>query len=108
MCREANFNSVTRPGDSQRPVIWGDYFNPDTRMILAALEVSGDTNYELIIINSLKREEHGDKYKQINPTGTIPTLIEGSYTMLGSSDLVILIYLCHTHDQVGKKLFPDD
>ena len=67
-------------------------------MILAAMDIAGDSNKEFHVVDSLKKEElEGEKYMKINPTGRIPTLIEGSFHLLGSGDLGILFYLCATH-----------
>ena len=44
----------------------------------------------------------------VNPTGRIPTLIEGSYKVLGSGDLNVLLYLVETHKSIGNKLYPKD
>ena len=91
-------DTLNRPELKQKPVIWGDFFNTETRMILATLHISEDTDYDMIMIDSLNKKQKTDKkYKKINPTGKIPTLVEGSYTMLGSGDMLILIYLCQTH-----------
>ena len=71
-------NSINRPGDKQKIVIWGDYFNLETRMILATLKLTEDVDYGMILIDSLKNEQKKDKsYKKINPTGKIPTVVEG-------------------------------
>ena len=57
----------------------------------------------------MKKEEKKKKdYRKINPTGKIPALIEGSYTMLGSGDMLIIIYLCNTHGIIGNKLYPKE
>ena len=87
--------------------VWGDYFQSDTRMILAVLDYCGDTNYEFHSVNSLESKEEEEEYLKINPTGKIPTLKEKKYIMLGSGDTTILTYLCKAHHQCAC-LFPKD
>ena len=80
-------------------------------MILVAMEHCGDTNKTFHPVNSIdekKNELKSEPYISINPTGRIPTLIEGSYKVLGSADLNILFYLIKTHRKMGDMLYPED
>ena len=80
-------------------------------MILVAMEHCGDHNKKFNEINSIdgeKNELKSEEYKSINPTGRIPTLVEGSYKVLGSADLNILFYLMETHKNMGNMLYPTE
>ena len=42
---------------------------------------------------------------KINPTGGIPTAVEGAFTVIGSNDMKVLMYLAETHHKVKNKLY---
>lgn len=44
--------------ESNTLYIYGDYFNSDTRTILAIVKMSGIVDYHLEIIDTLKREQY--------------------------------------------------
>ncbi len=62
--------------------------------------------HEIVPVNMLKDggEQHGDKYRQLNPQGLVPTLIDGQHTITQS--LAILEYLEEKYPQTP--LLPDD
>ena len=102
-CCKSDNNRVQSCGQL---IIYGDYFNTDTRIALAALDYCGDTNYRFDIVNSLKKEEvNSTSYKSINPTGGIPTAVEGNFTVIGSTEMKVLMYLAETHHLVKTKLY---
>lgn len=53
--------------------IYGDYFNSDTRTLLAILEISG-TQYSFMEVDVFKGDHKRDSYKMINPNSEIPTI----------------------------------
>ena len=60
------------------------------------------------IINTLEGDHESDEeFLKINPTGTIPTLKENHYIILGSGDMTIINYICKTH-HLCAKLYPRD
>ena len=46
-------------------------------------------------------------YMSINPSESIPTMVEGNYKVPGGNNS-FLTYLCNTHVRVKEKLCPDD
>ena len=61
------------------------------------------------MMNTLADEHKNEKhqYVDINPSGQIPTILEGSYKILGGNNAQ-LTYLCSTHRRVGEALCPVD
>jgi maleylacetoacetate isomerase len=70
-----------------------------------ALNLKG-LEHEIVPVNMLKDggEQLGDAYKQINPQGLVPTLVDGDITLTQS--LAILEYLEEQYSQVN--LLPGD
>ena len=64
-----------------------------------ALNLKG-LEHEIVPINMLKNggEQLGDAYKQINPQGLVPTLVDGDITLTQS--LAILEYLEEKYAQI--------
>ncbi len=62
--------------------------------------------HKIIPVNMLKDggEQHGDKYRRLNPQGLVPTLIDGQHTI--SQSLAILEYLEEKYSQTP--LLPND
>ena len=53
--------------------VYGDYFNSDTRAILAICK-HANIQHEFELIDTLAKENLDDSYKKLNPTGHIPML----------------------------------
>lgn len=87
-------------------MIWGDYYNADTRVLIAVLKIAG-VPCEQIMMNTLANEHKESKigYDLVNPSGSIPTVVEGSYKILGGNNAQIT-YLCSTHLAIQDKLCP--
>ena len=51
-------------------VVWGDYYNPDTRVVLACLKLAG-VAHEQVMMNTLANEHKEAKvgYDKVNPSG---------------------------------------
>ena len=53
--------------------VWGDYFSPETRTIMVILS-SCDVKHELNIVDQFQGDHKKEKYLQMNPTGSHPTI----------------------------------
>lgn len=66
-------------------IVYGDYINTDTRIILASLTIVNES-HNYVNMNTSKGE-HRDSttlnYVKINPSGQIPTLILGKDKIIG-------------------------
>ena len=81
-------------------MIWGDYYNPDTRVLLAVLKMA-EVPFEQVMMNTLANEHKDPKigYNQVNPSGQVPTVVQGMYKILGGNNAQIT-YLSSTHLQI--------
>ena len=59
--------SIEKPGEGLITV-YGDYFSPETRTILAILDISG-LKYMLKHIDQFQKQHQHPDYLRINPTG---------------------------------------
>jgi glutathione S-transferase len=73
--------------------------SPNTRRALFALEEHG-LAYELVTVNLMQGEQKAPAYLALNPTGRVPTLVDGDFVLWESN--AILEYLARAHPE--KKL----
>lgn len=73
--------------------IYGDYFQSETRSILAILDFCG-IKYNFNELDIFQGEHESDSYLELNPTGQLPTIKESSILLIGGF-LTQLEYLMH-------------
>src|SRR5580698_6346511 len=73
--------------------------SPNTRRALFALEEHG-LPYEVVTVNLMQGEQKAPAYLALNPTGRVPTLVDGDFVLWESN--AILEYLARAHPE--KKL----
>ena len=61
--------------------------------------------FEFHSVDQFKGEHKSDTYLSRNPTGSIPTMAEGRFLVLGGY-LVFLNYLANYHKPIRDKLYP--
>jgi len=99
-----------------RLTVYGAYISPASRTVLQLLSASG-IPYNLHNINILKKEQLTPEYLQINPTHTIPSIVEqqgtdGDESKRNEEPLVlfqshaILRYLCVRYPKEASKFLP--
>lgn len=66
-CGNSNGNGLPRPGQDKL-VIWGDYFNSDTRTMLAILDIAGVPK-TMEEVDQFKGDQKKEAYLAQNPTG---------------------------------------
>ena len=86
--------------------VYGDYFLAETRAIMLMIQL-GDTKHEFIEIDTFKGDHRKEEYLRLNATGSVPTITEGRYLLLGGG-IVFLNYLVNHHKQIREKLYPLD
>jgi glutathione S-transferase len=67
----------------------------------------GDIKHEFSEVDQFKGDHRKDQYLAINPTGSIPTITEGRFLILGGY-LVFLTYLSNHHKSIRDKLYPQE
>lgn len=72
--------------------------SPNTRRALVALEEHGIA-YELVPVDLMAAEHKGSAYLALNPTGRVPTLVDGDLHLWESN--AILDYLAASHPEHG-------
>ena len=79
--------------------IHGFPMSPNTRRALFGLEEHGIT-YQFVSVDLMKGEQKSSGYLALNPTGRVPTLVDGDFVLWESN--AILHYLAALHPE--KKL----
>lgn len=59
-------------------------------------------DYELVLVDRKANEQKSESYMKLNPTGRIPTLVDGDLTLFESA--AICLHLCDKHTE--SKLVP--
>jgi glutathione S-transferase len=65
----------------------------------------GGVPHEFHMVDSFKGEHKKEEYLKMNPTGSLPTITEGRFVILGGY-LVFLNYLMNHHKQIRERLYP--
>jgi glutathione S-transferase len=79
--------------------LYGFPMSPNTRRALFALEEHA-LAYEMVVVDLMKGEQKGPAYLALNPTGRVPTLVDGDFVLWESN--AILEYLARANPE--KKL----
>jgi glutathione S-transferase len=72
--------------------------SPNTRRAMVALEENG-VAYELVPVDLMTAEHKGAAYLALNPTGRVPTLVDGDMVLWESN--AILAFLAAAHPDKG-------
>lgn len=65
----------------------------------------GALNNEFHAIDQFKGDHKKEDYQKLNPTGSIPTVTEGRFLILGGYR-VFISYLVNHHRLIRDKLYP--
>ena len=84
--RNKPLSSISSAPPPKKLKVYGHAFNSDTRTILTLLDISKiEYDYEEIDIFMGKHQE--EKYLKINPTGSIPVVIDDDCQLMGSPSI---------------------
>ena len=97
---------MERPG-LQILTVWGDPFQPETRTIMCMIKMAGELNHEFHQLDQFQGDHKKEDYLKINPMGSIPTITEGRFQVLGGYP-VFIKYLVNKHLNLREKLYPED
>ncbi len=87
--------------------MWGDFFSPETRTILAMIKMGQTKDFEFKEVDQFKGAHKSADYLATNPTGTIPTIKESRFLILGGY-VVFLNYLINYHHTIRERLCPKE
>ena len=73
---------------TQTLTVYGDYFNPETRTILAMLYIAG-VPHQFQEIDTFKGDHKKESYIALNPTSSIPLVQVGGNIVLGGSQTIL-------------------
>ena len=83
--------------------IYGDYFDRDTRALLAICDMA-EVAAEFVIIDTFNGGNLEASYTDLNPTKTIPMIKQGSTSVTGSEAKQFYQHLLENHLRV-KAMF---
>ena len=101
-----NTTPGSKSGADETITIWGDYFNQDTRALLAICQISGiSSKFELV--DTSKKQNLEKNYTDLNPNFSIPMITEGHTKIIGDGPS-LYYYLVNKHEAVTKTFYPDE
>lgn len=105
LCGGKESGSLERPGQGILTV-YGDFFSPETRTLMAMIQMGG-IPHNFHPVDQFKGDHKKEEYLKLNPTGSLPTLTEGRFLVLGGY-IVFLNYLMNHHRPIKEKLYPPE
>ena len=96
----------TTPVPRDQITIWGDYFNQDTRALIAICEMSGvSANFQMV--DTFTQKNFDKEYTDLNPNSTVPMITEGPTKIIGDGSS-LYFYLVNKHSPVFQKFYAED
>lgn len=80
--------------------LYGFSMSPNTRRALFALEEHG-LPYEMVAVDLMKGEQKAPAYLALNPTGRVPTLVDGDFVLWESNAILEYLARAHPEKQLG-------
>ena len=96
-------NPMDSSSCSSKLAIWGDYFNQDTRALLAICDMA-EIQHEFRLVDSFQRQNLTQSYRVANPTQSIPMITDGLWKIIGQSQ-TSYEFLVEHYPNVKKKFF---
>lgn len=98
-------NALERPNQGVLTV-YGDFFSTETRTLMTIIKM-GDVKHEFTEMDQFKGDHKKEQYLKLNPTGSLPTITEGRFLIIGGY-LVFINYLVKHHEKIQAKLYSPD
>ena len=70
------------PSLASQLTIWGDYFNQDTRALLAICEMA-EVQHTFELVDTFQHVNKTESYTKVNPTQSIPMISDSKWKILG-------------------------
>ena len=86
--------------------IYGDYFNQDTRSLLAICQMAR-ASFDFVLVDTLEGKNKEKPYIDENPNKTVPMLSLGQTKVIGDSKS-IFNYLVNTNAEVWQHFHHED
>jgi glutathione S-transferase len=74
--------------------------SPNTRRARFALEEHG-VDYEFVPVDLMAGEQKSAAYLSLNPTGRVPTLVDGEFVLWESNAILEYLAACHPEKKLG-------
>ena len=103
LCGGKESGSLERPNQGILTV-YGDYFTSETRTLMNIIKL-GDVKCEFTEVDLFKGDHKKEQYLKLNPTGSLPTISEGRFLIIGGY-IVFVNYLVNHHRPIRDKLYP--
>ena len=97
-------NKPGKKPTGQELTLHGDYFSSEVRTIVAGLQFCG-VQFTFKEVNTLIGEHKEEPYLAVNPTGSVPTLVDGNTSVIGGYS-TFLTYLASAYPVLGAALYP--
>jgi glutathione S-transferase len=88
------------PYDRAMLKVHGFRMSPNTRRALFALEEVG-VPYELVVVDLMAGEQKSPGYLALNPTGRVPTLVDGDFVLWESNAILEYVAALHPEKKLG-------
>ena len=89
-------------GQNPKIYIWGDNFDPDTRVVLAICEMSS-IEVDFKLVDTFTKENEKPEFAQISPTKAIPVMLYKNMRVIGASNQQTCLFLQSNFTQVKAK-----
>ena len=106
LCNERQDITLDHFGKKPLICLYGDCFQPETRSLLLLLQLA-HVQHSFKEVDQFMGDYKEEDYTKINPTGSLPTLAEGKFVILGGYQ-VFINYLVNHHLPVRDKLLPSE
>ena len=87
-------------------LLYGDYFNQDTRGILAMCAHS-KVHINFVLIDTFKKENYSPKYQEMNPNSTVPTIVDDTHTVVIGNTQSLYKYVLNKEPHVKNALYAE-
>ena len=103
ICGGAEPSQVPQNTEERKPIqVFGDKFDPDTRTVCALLEMA-NARYEFKEVDQFKGQHKDFEYLSLNPTGSVPLIVDNKNTVFGSTRILIT-YLTNNISQLKREM----
>ena len=104
-CAQPLPNTIPASSDS-RLTIWGDFFNQETRALLAMCEMA-EVQVAFTLVDTFQKQNENRDYTEVNPTMSIPMITDGPWKILGEG-ISVYTYLMNSYPKIKAMFYSED